>query len=157
MTPKERADLLNRTGRVHAQLNADNLITVYADYAPAFLKAGAADWVKLFIGGRFSSVKLELEALDDDDLKFLGDAMEIQHLNLKGNKRVSGELLVSLPDQIGLKTLDIARTSISNRDIITLHKFPKLETVYGHKNQFSSDSIAAITFRRPELNFRLIY
>lgn len=158
MSPHERAAKFNASGVFHAVARDDGFLDVYIDDAVGFAeKAMRKNWPALFAGGRFCSVKLEVENLLDRELEFLGDAMELKILNVKGNRSLTGAFLGMLPEGIGLESIDVAITGIGDNALPFLAKFPTLRTVWGHRGQFSDRALAGINGQRSDLTFRLIY
>lgn len=153
MNTAKRAEQINETGILHASINDDDSLTVYADY----YDGREMDLAHLFQDGRFKGVKLELEALQDTDLLCLSEAAQIEDLNLKGNKMLTGLVLSSLPHTIGLRSLDVANTQIGDEDLDTITSFPLLTIVWGHKDQFSAVKLIDLRRQFPMLEFRLIY
>jgi hypothetical protein len=154
MTPSERAAKFNATSGLKATVDDDGRLSVYGEYEPDIRDWS---WTELFAGGHFKYVKLVLPSIDDLALAPLGQAVEIANLNLTGNRLLTGRCLESLPETIGLQTIDVTGTSIGNDDMRQFVRFPKLATIWGAKSQFTSPYITLANAVRPALEFKLIY
>ncbi|MEJ1241807.1 c-type cytochrome domain-containing protein [Chryseolinea sp. T2] len=98
----------------------------------------------------FSGLSLPSSGLEDDDLYYLAQMVNVKAMYLQKNA-LEGSGLIYLSKMPALETLNLSYTRLDDRHALELLKFPVLKKVYLFRTNVSADVIRAIRRNRPGL------